>query len=157
MFTNSLVKWNNITNYLPTSSASTVKPSTSASASGPPAATLAQVIPAPCEPLMPIPERYADDLGSCGHFLLQCSLIFSHQPSTYATDKSYVSFVMNLFIGKTAQWLPALWESASPICISFPLFMSEMKVFDHPVQGKEAAIPLLTLCQGTQLVAIVMQ
>lgn len=41
-------------------------PSTSASASGPPAATLAQVIPAPCEPLMPIPERYADDLGSCG-------------------------------------------------------------------------------------------
>lgn len=64
---------------------------------------------------------------------------------------------MNLLIGKAAQWVSALWESASPICISFPLFMSEIKVFDHAVQGKEAATPLLTLCQGTQLVAIVMQ
>lgn len=127
-----------ITTNLPGSFTSTAPPSAGGSSTAPPA----QHMPAPHEPFMPIPEQYSGDLGSCGHFLLQCSLIFTQQPSIYSTDKSNISFVMNLLIGKAAQWAASLWESSSSVCNSFSLFMSEIKrVFDHPVQGKEAANP----------------
>lgn len=84
---------------------------------------------------MPIPEQYAGDLCSCGRFLLQCSPIFSQQPSTYATDHSRVSIVLNLL--RAAQWASALWESDSPICISFSVVMTEMKVLITLFRGKK--------------------
>lgn len=124
-----------LTNLLPTTSASTATPSTSASTSGPSTAPPTQVIPAPHELFMPIPEQYAGDLCSCGHFLLQCSPIFSQQPSTYATDQSRVSIALNLL--RAAQWASALWESDSPICISFSVVMTEMKVLITLFRGKK--------------------
>ncbi|XP_037626231.1 uncharacterized protein LOC119488550 [Sebastes umbrosus] len=41
--------------------------------------------PAPLarEPFIPTPERYSGDLGACGRFLLQCSVVFQQQPTTY--------------------------------------------------------------------------
>ena len=38
----------------------------------------------PREPSVPTPEWYAGDLGACGRFLLQCSLVFQQQPTTTA-------------------------------------------------------------------------
>ena len=112
--------------------------------------------PAPLarEPFIPTPERYSGDLGACGRFLLQCSLVFQQQPTTYLSDKSRVAFILGLLTGKASQWATALWERQSPTCDSYLLFIAELrKVFDHPVQGKEAANRLLSLRQGSKSVA----
>ncbi|KAJ0055221.1 hypothetical protein NL108_012724 [Boleophthalmus pectinirostris] len=106
------------------------------------------------EPHIPTPGRYAGDLGSCGRFLLQCSLVFDQQPLTYASDKSRIAFVISLLTDKASQWATAAWESNSDIFRSFSAFSNEMKkLFDHPVKGKEAAKRLLALNQGSSSVA----
>lgn len=48
------------------------------------------------EPFIPTPASYSGDLGTCGHFLHQCPLVFDQQPLTYLTDKSRIAFVMSL-------------------------------------------------------------
>ena len=50
----------------------------------------------PREPFIPIPARYTGDLGTCSQFLHQCSLVFSQQPATYATDQSKIAFIKSL-------------------------------------------------------------
>uniref|UniRef100_A0AAQ4RK84 DUF4939 domain-containing protein n=1 Tax=Gasterosteus aculeatus aculeatus TaxID=481459 RepID=A0AAQ4RK84_GASAC len=54
-------------------------------------------------------------------FLLQCSLVFQPQPTTYTTDKSRIAFITSLVTGKAAQWATALWEKESPICRSYTI------------------------------------
>lgn len=34
------------------------------------------------EPYIPIPSKYFVDLGTCGQFLRQCSLVFDQKPET---------------------------------------------------------------------------
>lgn len=106
------------------------------------------------EPHIPTPERYSGDLGACARFLLQCSLVFDLQPSTYTTDKSRIAFVLSLLTGKASQWATACWESKSEIFQSYAAFTNEMRrIFDHPLKGKEAAKRLLMLSQGSSPVA----
>ncbi|KAK7878585.1 hypothetical protein WMY93_030421 [Mugilogobius chulae] len=108
----------------------------------------------PREPHIPSPERYSGDLGSCGRFLLQCALVFDLQPTTYATDKSRIAFLLSLLSGKASQWATAVWESNSAILHSYKDFTEEMKrIFDHPLKGKEAAKRLFSLNQGSLSVA----
>lgn len=112
--------------------------------------------PSPCfkEPFVPSPEPFSGELGSCGQFILNCSLVFDLQPLSYPSDKAKVAFMINLLRGKAAKWATALWYSSSPVLASFDSFTCELrKVFDHPVKGREATRRLLALCQGSQSVA----
>lgn len=110
--------------------------------------------PAAREPHIPTPERYSGNLGSCGQFLLQCSLVFDLQPNTYNTDKSRIAFLISLLTGRAAQWATAVVENNSPVGNSYASFSNEMrKIFDHPLKGKEAAKRLLSLNQGASSVA----
>ncbi|KAK7929110.1 hypothetical protein WMY93_005505 [Mugilogobius chulae] len=103
---------------------------------------------------VPDPEHYAGDMGKCGAFLLQCSLVFSQKPYTYATDWSKIAFVMGLLQGKALDWASAKWQNDIIIRNNFAAFEDELrKVFDHPVQGKEASKRLLSIQQGTRSVA----
>ena len=121
----------------------------------PPAATPpATPAPQPREPHIPIPARYAGDLGSCSQFLHQCSLVFRQQPTTYSSDQSRVAFVMSLLSDRASAWALAISMNSSHLCSDFQAFSSEMrKVFDHPVKGREATSQLLSLRQGNQSVA----
>ena len=56
-------------------------------AAHPPSPTLSTHLPRAREPLIPAPERYAGDMGTCRAFLIQCSLVFSQQPLSYPTEK----------------------------------------------------------------------
>lgn len=106
------------------------------------------------EPHIPTPKRYSGNLGSCGQFLLQCSLVFDLQPNTYSTDKSRIAFIISLLTGKAAQWATAVVENNSPVCRSYSEFTKEMrKIFDHPLKGKEASKRLLSLNQGSSSVS----
>lgn len=87
-------------------------------------------------------------------FLPQCSHVFNLQPSTYATDRSRTAYVMNLLIGEAAQWVTASWEGESAVLDTYSTFINEMrKVFDHPVQGSEAASRFVVLQQGSKSAA----
>lgn len=57
------------------------------------------------EPFLPPPEYYSGDVGSCGRFLLQCSLVFDQQTLKH----SHVAYIINLLRGKAVQWATALW------------------------------------------------
>lgn len=110
--------------------------------------------PAPCEPFIPIPQPYSGDLGTCEAFLLKCDLVFEQQPLTYATDRSRIAYIVGLLSGKASEWATASWTSNSPICQSYSSFTTEMKrIFDHPIQSKEAGQRLFTLRQGPNSVA----
>ena len=115
----------------------------------PPAASPGPSPTQPREPFIPTPARFTGQSGSGRQFLFQCSLVFEQQPSTYATDKSRVAFVMSLLSEKAAAWAVALSLNKAQICFSFSSFSEEfLKVFDHPLRSKEASSRLLSLRQG---------
>ncbi|KAK6295546.1 hypothetical protein J4Q44_G00347720 [Coregonus suidteri] len=92
------------------------------------------------EPFVPAPERYDGNMGTCGDFLTQCSLVFEQQPLTYASERARIAYLINSTSGSARAWGSAVWESQLDICNAYVAFTTEMrKVFDHPVRGKEAA------------------
>ena len=80
-------------------------------AAHPPSPTLSTHLPRAREPLIPAPERYAGDMGTCRAFLIQCSLVFSQQPLSYPTERAKVAFVIGSLKGNALAWASALWES----------------------------------------------
>jgi hypothetical protein len=120
----------------------------------PPDPTLSAHLPRAREPLIPAPERYAGDMGTCRAFLIQCSLVFSQQPLSYPSEKAKIAFVIGSLKGNALAWASALWESDSPVIENFGLFVAEMrKVFDHPVEGGDVAKRLISLRQSSRSVA----
>lgn len=108
----------------------------------------------PKEPYVPPPEPYAGDSGNCRGFLLRCSLVFDQQPLSYPSDRSKIAYVINLLRGRAARWATAIWDQQSPSLSSYHNFSEELRrVFDHPIQGQEAAKRLFSLSQGSQSAA----
>lgn len=144
-----------MTNIPSSSSAFTAQPSSSAASSAPHLAPPTWVKTSPKEPFLPTPECFAGDLSSSVQFLLQWTVLFNQQPSTYASDKSTISFVTRLLAVNAAEWATAFLERSSPTCNSFSLNekFQKWRDFEHPIQGKEATSQLLTLCQCSQSVA----
>ncbi len=106
------------------------------------------------EPRLPAPERYAGDPNLCRAFLTKCSLFFSLQPLTFATEVSRVALVLTLLSGKAALWGTAVWENCHPCCSSFRSLSQEMRrVFDRALVGREAARMLADLRQAEQSVS----
>ncbi len=92
------------------------------------------------EPRLPAPEMYAGDPNLCRAFLTKCSLFFSLQPLTFATEVSRVALVLTLLSGRAALWGTAVWENRHPCCSSFHSLSQEMRrVFDRALVGREAA------------------
>lgn len=125
-----------------------------AAASPPPAVALNPPILQSRESHVPDPEHYSGDMGKCGAFLLQCSLVFNQKPVTFASDSSKIAFVMGLLRDKALAWASAVWQNNPALRQDFDFFEAELKrVFDHPVLGKEAAKRLLALRQGSRSAA----
>ncbi len=96
------------------------------------------------EPRLPAPEMYAGDPNLCRAFLTKCSLFFSLQPLTFATEVSRVALVLTLLSGRAALWGTAVWENRHPCCSSFHSLSQEMRrVFDRALVGREAIDCLL--------------
>uniref|UniRef100_A0A8C5A820 DUF4939 domain-containing protein n=1 Tax=Gadus morhua TaxID=8049 RepID=A0A8C5A820_GADMO len=91
-------------------------------------------------PRLPAPALYAGEPGTCRSFLSQCSLVFQLQPATFPSDRSRVAYVITLLAGRAREWGTAVWDSNSPVCLSYQAFIDEMKkVFDRSVHGRENA------------------
>ncbi len=106
------------------------------------------------EPRLPTPEAYKGEPNLCRAFLVKCSMFFSLQPQTFATEESKVALVLTLLSGKAALWGTAVWENRHPCCSSFHALSEEMRrVFDRAVVGREAARRLADLRQGERSVS----
>ncbi|CAJ1074292.1 uncharacterized protein LOC124485733 [Xyrichtys novacula] len=106
------------------------------------------------EPVVPVPERYRGELGSCQAFLTQVSLVFEMQPLSYASDRSKIAYTIGLLSGQAREWGTAVWGRQDSACESYAAFVAEMrKVFDHPVSGNNASHRLMAISQGTRSVA----
>uniref|UniRef100_A0A9J8DGR5 CCHC-type domain-containing protein n=1 Tax=Cyprinus carpio carpio TaxID=630221 RepID=A0A9J8DGR5_CYPCA len=106
------------------------------------------------EPRLPVPESYNGEPNYCRAFLTRCSMHFSLQPRTFATEQSKVAFVLTLLTGRAALWGTAVWENQDPCCASFQTLAAEMRrVFDRAVAGREAARTLADLKQGGRSVS----
>lgn len=152
---NQIAQLNTMLQQLTTNLSTAQAPVQSTASESPASAPLpAPSVQSPREVHVPDPEPYSGDMGKCGGFLLQCSLVFSQKPATYATGASKVAFVMGLLQGKALDWAAAMWQKDPLIRNNFNVFEKEIrKVFDHPVKGKEASKRLLTLTQGARSVA----
>lgn len=122
-------------------------------APSPPSASV-PFTPAPTEPRLSPPERYAGEPGRCKSFLIQCSLIFELQPSSFPTPRSQVAYAITLLSGKPREWATREWASGAPCCFAFNLFSQELlKIFDYELSGREVAKDLLGLRQEGRCVA----
>lgn len=93
-------------------------------------------------------------LGHCSSFLLQCSLVFDLQPSTYSSDEPKIAFVVNHLSGRAAQWANVVNENHAHLSVRYEPFVAELRgMYNHPVQGGEAVTRLFSSCQGYSSVA----
>ncbi|KAK5933651.1 hypothetical protein CgunFtcFv8_014114 [Champsocephalus gunnari] len=101
------------------------------------------------EPRVETPERYAGEREGCSPFLTNCSILFTLQPHTFASEAARVAFPVNHLTGKARLWGTAEWEQQTPACSSFPAFSAELrKVFGPVSVGPDAEGGLLNLSQG---------
>lgn len=126
---------------------------TPASASPAPAPVLLPSTDAP-EPRVGTPERYDGDPETCGPFLTNCSLLFSLQPRTFASEQAKVAFMINHLTGRARLWGTAEWDRQSPACSSFQSFSQELrKVFGMGSSSSRTTQGLIGLQQGDRTVA----
>ena len=133
---------------------------TQPAASTSPPAPVSVPVPAPLlpadapEPRVGTPERYDGDPETCGPFITNCSLLFSLQPRTFASEQAKVAFTINHLTGRARLWGTAEWERRSPSCTSFQSFADELrKVFGLGASRSEMAQGLMGMRQGDRRVA----
>ncbi|MGL5565874.1 MAG: DUF4939 domain-containing protein [Plesiomonas sp.] len=108
----------------------------------------------PSEPRVNNPSGYAGEPTECRAFLIQCEVVFSLQPQTYAEDRVRIAYVLSLLTGRAREWGTSVWEAEAACCRRYRLFKDEMiRVFDRSVFGAEASCLLAVLRQGRRSVA----
>ena len=118
----------------------------------PPAAVLAP--PNVREPKIASPKPFEGDFELCRGFLVQCELIFTHQPSRYASDGARVAFILSLLSGRALRWATAAVDQSNGLATNYSAFRTEFRaVFDHPEDGGDAASRLHSIQQGSRSVA----
>lgn len=111
-------------------------------------------LPVTPEPRINNPPIYSGEPTMCRAFMIQCEVIFSLQPLTYASDTARVAFVISLLAGRAREWATSVWDAKAACCKEFSSFKAEfIKIFDRSALGKEASRLLAALRQGRRSVA----
>ena len=106
--------------------------------------------PGPRETCLASPRPFDGDFETCATFLMQCELVFTHQPSMFTTDTARMAYVTNLLTGRAAQWATASWSMGAVFCATYRDFVAELrKVFHHPTCGQDRDARLSSMQQGS--------
>lgn len=99
-------------------------------------------------------EKYEGNPATCRSFLVNCSLLFELNASSYSSERAKVATVITHLTGKAREWATAEWARQSEVCQSFSEFsMALRQVFEHCTPGREAARGLLQIRQGRSRVS----
>lgn len=97
--------------------------------------------------------RFDGDPQSCGASITNCTLLFSLQPRTFASEAATVAYTITHLTRTAYLWEAEEWEQQTPACSSFQAFAAELRqVFGCRSSGDAATGELLTLRQGQQSV-----
>ncbi|KAM9744608.1 uncharacterized protein ACNS7B_011757 [Menidia menidia] len=106
------------------------------------------------EPNLPCPKSFGGEFGQCRGFLGQCELLFRHQPSRYSAGGARIALIMSLLTDRALAWAIAATSRDLQLTIDYPAFLREFRlVFDHPMDGPDAASRLHSISQGSRSVA----
>ena len=108
----------------------------------------------PTEPKLAKPTPFDGTFTQCRGFVMQCELMFSHQPSRYFSPAARVAFMANLTTGDALNWAQAILCARPELFNDYAAFLVEFKrVFDHPTAGREVGARLMSLHQGNRTAA----
>ncbi|KAI2650785.1 Transposon Tf2-9 polyprotein [Labeo rohita] len=85
------------------------------------------------------PAPYAGGAEECNGFLLQCSLVFTMQPSLYPTDQSQIAFITSLLTGPALRWAETIWQQGGPAAYSIRTFTAHFKEVFGQSDGEVSA------------------
>ena len=108
----------------------------------------------PREPNLASPCPFDGTFAQFRGFVMQCELIFSHQPSQFFSTAACVAFITNLTTGDALNWAQAVLSTRPDLFIDYAAFLVEFKrVFYHPTAGQDVGAPLMSLHQGNRTTA----
>ena len=106
------------------------------------------------EPHLASPKPFDGNFSQFRGFIMQCELIFHHQPSQYYSPAARVAFVTSLTTGDALNWAEATLCARPALYDDYSAFVAEFRrVFDHPTAGQDVGARLMTLHQGNKTVA----
>uniref|UniRef100_A0A3P9PSB4 DUF4939 domain-containing protein n=1 Tax=Poecilia reticulata TaxID=8081 RepID=A0A3P9PSB4_POERE len=76
---------------------------------------------------LPTPVHYSGEIGKCGGFILQCSIVFCRTTDCFPDDSAKIAYMIGLLKGKALRWAEAKFNLASLSQIPFVTFLSELK------------------------------
>lgn len=99
-------------------------------------------------PQLAPPVRFFRNTEKCWSFLTQCKLHFELQSDRYATDHSWVAFVISHLEGRAGRWATMEWDRCTLACDSYNAFSTALTLaFQAQKPGREAALALVKLQQ----------
>lgn len=106
------------------------------------------------EPALSSPRPFDGTFALFRGFLMQCELIFFHQPSQFTLPAARVAFITNLTTGYALDWAQATLSTRPELFNNYELFLIEFKrVFDHSSAGQDVGVRLMSLSQGDRTTA----
>ena len=106
------------------------------------------------EPKLANPRPFDGTFSQFRGFLMQCELMFAHQPNHFQSPAARVAFITNLTTGDALNWAQAILTARPELLTDYPAFLVELKrVFDHPTAGQDVGARLMSIHQGTRTAA----
>uniref|UniRef100_A0A8C5Q592 Gypsy retrotransposon integrase-like protein 1 n=2 Tax=Leptobrachium leishanense TaxID=445787 RepID=A0A8C5Q592_9ANUR len=101
------------------------------------------------EPNVPLPERFCGNRAGFDAFLLDCHLLFSLKPRTYASDYVKVRTVISLMGGEPKKWAYTLLNIQDPVLDSWITFAEALEsMYKDPNKQSTAQSAIRALRQG---------
>ena len=119
-----------------------------------PAPPPAAPVVSPREPNLASPRPFDGTFSLFRGFVMQCELIFFHQPSQFFSPAARVAFITSLTTGDALKWAQATLCARPDLNGDYTAFIEEFKrVFDHSTAGRDVGAQLMRLRQGGRTAA----
>lgn len=106
------------------------------------------------DPAPPALVPFTGELGRCGGFLIQVSLLFQRYPQAFSNDAVKISHVIGALRDRALDWAESYLALHPVETVTYEQFVQDFKaVFHHPLRSDEAARQLHGLRQGGRSVA----
>lgn len=106
------------------------------------------------DPAPPALVPFTGELGRCGGFLIQVSLLFQRFPHAFSDDASKISHFIGALRDRALNWAESYLALHPLETVTYEQFVRDFKaVFHHPLRSDEAARQLHGLRQGSRSVA----
>lgn len=131
-----------------------VPPTVPTVSSPPPVPSASQSSGSVRDPAPPALVPFTGELGRCGGFLIQVSLLFQRFPQAFSDDASKISHIIGALRDRALDWAESYLALHPLETVTYVQFVRDFKaVFHHPLRSDEAARQLHGLRQGSQSVA----